>query len=364
MKILVVSNMFPNHKYPSYGVFVKKFCDQLEKIGIEYDKSIMHKSQSKLGKIFGYFSFYVDAFFKILLGQYNIVYVHYASHSGIPVMIASVFRRIKIYTNVHGSDVIPESKKKEKMQKYTKWLVENSIKVIVPSEYFRDVVSEKCQIDREKIYIYPSGGIDPQMFYPYSRNERARFRHEYGIDNENVVFGFAGRICAGKGWDTFIEAAAKLEESHIEANYIIVGEGPEEKKMNDLLVSKGLQEKVKRIGLLPQNQLAAFYNILDYFVFPTTRLQESLGLVAVEAMACGIPVIASSFAAPDYYVKNGYNGFKFEVGETVDLVKKMIDGIAILHKNQFVKMQQNALNTASNYYEKNIIDSLKYILDA
>ena len=58
-KILVVSNMYPNNKYPSYGVFVKNFCDQLTELNIHYDISALTKTQNKALKIIKYIYFYI-----------------------------------------------------------------------------------------------------------------------------------------------------------------------------------------------------------------------------------------------------------------------------------------------------------------
>ena len=57
MKILVVSNMFPSKKNPSYGTFVKNFCDQLEELKIDFDISVMKKSKGKVSKIVSYIFF-------------------------------------------------------------------------------------------------------------------------------------------------------------------------------------------------------------------------------------------------------------------------------------------------------------------
>lgn len=64
-----------------------------------------------------------------------------------------------------------------------------------------------------------------------------------------------------------------------------------------------VEENLIRFDLLPQEELVSIYNVSDAFIFPTRREGESLGLVAIEAMACGTPVIASDFAAPKYYVQ-------------------------------------------------------------
>jgi UDP-N-acetylglucosamine transferase subunit ALG13 len=89
MKILVVSNMFPDSKHPSAGIFVKKFCDEISEIGINYDLAVMKKPDTKIKKIKNYLQFYIGTFVKLMVNRYDVVYIHYASHSSIPVLFAS-----------------------------------------------------------------------------------------------------------------------------------------------------------------------------------------------------------------------------------------------------------------------------------
>ena len=151
--------MFPDAKNPFYGVFVKKFCDQTSAVGIDIDLSVMKKASGKIGKVRNYVGFYLSSFFKALRSRSDIIYVHYASHSSLSVLAAAKLRKMTIYTNLHGSDVFPENSKQARFQKYTRQILKISTKIVVPSVYFKNVVSKKYQIPKERIVVYPSGGI-------------------------------------------------------------------------------------------------------------------------------------------------------------------------------------------------------------
>ena len=370
MKILLVSNMYPDKKHPSYGIFVKRFANELEKLGICYDCSVMHQKNCKIEKVVGYVKFYCRTFIKVLTGTYDVIYIHYASHSSIPILAVSRFKKLNIYTNVHGSDVVPINEHQEKMQKYTKAILNKSQKVIVPSEFFKEYVSNKYDIATNVITIYPSGGIDKNVFFPMCKKEIEYIRKQYGIDNELITFGMAGRLIERKGWKFFVKAIKLLNDRGIKANFMIAGSGPDEDKLDKLINECGLKNIIKRIELLPQKELCKFYNIVDYFVFPSS-LSESLGLVAIEAMACGTPVIASNFAAPKYYIQNGVNGYKFEKGnieELADVMARCIEnqnpdlqGKAFDYKNNMTYsiMRAKALETAEKYDNNHIRRILK-----
>lgn len=363
MKILVVSNMYPDINNPSYGIFVKRFCSQLESLGIEYQKSVMYKSNNFFVKIFSYIRFYLETIIKIFINTYDVIYVHYASHSAIPIIIASKFKKIKVFTNVHGSDVVPENKKQEKFQKLTKKLLDLSYKIIVPSQYFKGYIIKKYKLDIKKIHVYPSAGVDPLIFQKYDRKKRESIIIDHGLKETDFIIGFVGRITKGKGWDTLIKGLEifYINNNNLNFKVVIVGSGTEEEKLDLLIKKSKISNKIIRFKLLDEKELADIYNILSILVFPTEREGESLGLVALEAMSCGIPIISSNFAAPKYYIKDGYNGYKYEVGNYKEL-SECIEKYLLLNNNDKKEMSSNACITANEFLEDNIIQNLKLIL--
>lgn len=349
MKIAVVSNMFPDKRYPSYGVFVKNFCNILDELGIQHKDHVMLKSSSKVEKIARYLKFYVGTFFALLFEQYDLIYVHYASHSSIPVLLAHKLREKIVYTNVHGSDVVPQNLSQEKMQRYTKRIIKLSNKIIVPSDFFKEVVSEKYCVDRHKIFVSPSGGIDNTKFFMLDYNNEK---------TDILTLGFVSRIEQGKGLDILLKACSQLSVLY---KLIIVGSGTEKNRMKELSMTLGIDKNIQWIDLQPQEKLRELYNKMDVFIFPS-ELQESLGLVAIEAMACGTPVIASDFAAPKYYIDEGVNGLKFECGNDKSL-KEAIERFNKIDKDEKKMMVKGALETASRYNVSTIKEDMRRILE-
>lgn len=86
-----------------------------------------------------YIKFYLEIVIKLLCYKYEIVYIHYPSHSCLPILLVSKIKKIKIYTNVHGSDVVPQTTTQNKMLKYTKKIIKKSARIIVPSLYFKNL---------------------------------------------------------------------------------------------------------------------------------------------------------------------------------------------------------------------------------
>lgn len=351
--------MYPDHNHPSYGIFIQKICSQLSSIAIDYELSIMYKADSKFRKIINYISFYMRTLVKLLYKNYDAIYIHYISYSAPPVLVANKLRKIKIIANVHGTDVLPMTKFQKRMELYTVKIMRLCNLVIAPSEYFKNCIHVKYHIPDEKIKVYPSGGIDQKVFFKRDYIQLKQLKKLYPIDDTLPTFGLACRIAAGKGWDIYIEAIHRLVKKNIKANFILVGNGPEEKKLEYLINKYDLKSKIIHLGLMSQQKLSEFYSILDFFVFPTEN--ESLGLVALEAMACGTPVLGSNCSALKYYIKNGVNGYTFEPRNIVE-VSTLMENICVnYNKIPFKILSKGAINTASPYLEKNIINNLKEI---
>lgn len=360
MKLLVVSNMYPSAEFPGYGVFVKNFCDSLPAIGIDYNLSVMTKKRNRLSKPAGYVSFYVRTLASAVFSDHDAVYIHYASYSSLPVLLAGLVKRQKIYVNLHGSDVVPENRRQARMNRFTEKILRRADKVIVPSEYFRELVLEKYRfLEKDRVFVYPSGGVDRALFHERDAESRKEFRKRFGIDSDAVVFGMAGRISEGKGWDDFIRAANIVRENGVKAEFLLVGSGRKEKEMLRLLQETGMLPAIRRMDLLSQEELPAFYSAIDYFVFPTKRAGESLGLTALEAMACGTPVIASDYAAPKYYIENGINGYKFEKGNYEELAERMT---ALAESGPEEAMRKNAVCSVEPYSAEKVRTVLSDIL--
>ena len=357
MKLLVVSNLYPNEAHPAYGTFVARFCEQLDTLGVDYDKVVMHQADGKLKKAWGYVRFYSASFFACLSRKYDTVYVHYASHSGPGVLLARVFRKFRLITNVHGSDVDPQTAIHRKFQVITRKLIARSDSVVVPSLYFQSHVAEKFGYPKERIFVYPSGGVGTLFFRELGTKASAASMRRFGLRDDAFRVGFAGRLVEIKGWDTFVEAAALLHEEFPNFQFIMVGSGAGEARLEAM--RRELPFDLIRFSLLDQGSLAELYSCLNVFVFPTKG--ESLGLVGLEAMASGAAVVAGDCTAPRYYIHHGVNGLKFPPGDAKALAEA-IKTYYLLPEEKKQQMLARGYQTALAYAPDKILNQLETIL--
>ncbi len=342
--------MYPNKKYPSYGIFVKKTLDMLQEKGFVIDKTVIYKSSGKFAKLIDYIIHYLKVTIKLIFYNYDYAYIHYASHNALPVLISKLIKRkMRIVINVHGSDVVPETAIQEKLQILVKRLLQISTLVIVPSDYFRNLVIEKYDL-KNRIEISPSGGIDSEIFKPQSCS-----LSELGLNENNRYLGYVGRIDFEKGWDDLLKSFCSLKGNggYSDVKLIIVGNGKFYLELKNQIKKYNLQNEVVLFDTLPHEKLRLIYNIIYALVFPTRRKGESLGLVGLESMACATPVIGSDIGGLRSYIKHNENGLLFTPGDVNEL-KEMICTYLNFSTEKILEMKANALSTSLEYNRERI----------
>ena len=351
-KILLISNMYPSKKYKHYGVFVQNTAQILENNGYKVDVSALKKKDSKIGKLVGYLCFYVKSIFLCLFHHYDYLYAHYISHCALLIKIVKKIKpNIKVIVNVHGNDVVPEDQHDEKFIPLVRSILPLIDICIVPSSYYQKVMMEQYGLDKNIVKIFPSGGINFDIF-----QEIENAKEKLNLDPNKKCIGYIGRYEKRKGWEVFLKAISLLENID-QYQIVMVGVGEEEDQANELIKKYKLENVIKKYPMQTQKELALFYSAIDIFCFPTYRKSDSLGLVGLEAMACGCVVIASNMAGATSYIKDQENGFFFIPKDGNDLSEK-IEDILSMNQYQIEDIKKNALKEAKKYDVENISQSL------
>ena len=349
MKIFLISNLYPSIKDPDYGIFVKNIEDELVEIGAEitHKAVISGRAKSAYDKLKKYKKFYSQIISAYRKNDFDLVYVHFISHSSPGLLLAKYLcgKKKKWAINVHGSDVLTHN------ENILKWcnhevLGETDL-LVVPSSYFQDIISNVFpSFPNGKIFVSPSGGINFNVF-----------NWQNVPDNKILHLGFVSRIEDDKGWRTFLEATKILKEKNIPFRGSIAGTGSKAGEMNNLIHKYGLEKSINYLNILSHKELNILYNSLDLFIFPTNRDSESLGLVGLEAMACGVPVVGSEIAGLKTFIEDNRNGFFFTPGDEGELANKIQ---IFYHMGQIERstMKQAAIKTAKKYDRKKVAHDL------
>lgn len=151
-----------------------------------------------------------------------------------------------------------------------------------------------------RVVRIPGVGLDPERFRPDSE-QRLRYRKEMGVDAGEYLFLSVGELNENKNHETIIRAFSKLNCGH--AKLFICGEGKKRKQLQRLIDRLRLRGKIVLPGYC--TKIERYYQCADCFLFPSVR--EGLGMAALEAMACGLPVIAGDNRGTREYIRdNGY----------------------------------------------------------
>lgn len=341
--------MYPSDTDSLFGVFVKNFREKLSEEGVLFPavSVIKGKRSNKRAKAAAYSAYYSAVIRNYVRSDFDLMYVHYLSHNTpILLFLLSTFGKKKKWViNVHGNDIIDSVDKK--IEKLNAKVLARTDLLVVPSLYFKEIVLKRYPLLSEAIiFVSPSGGIDAKRFYPIEKKE-----------NSIPVLGLISRIDEGKGWDKFLLSLSQLKKQNIPFSAVIAGQGLQEEKLKNLMKQLHLENEVDFHGLVHQDKLVHLYNNMDLMVFPTEREAESLGLVGLEAMSCGTPVLGSNMAGPQTYIKDGENGFLFEPGNVASLTEGIKKYLALSPTSKEA-MRVQALKTAKSYEANTVIHKL------
>ncbi|MEW9898442.1 glycosyltransferase family 4 protein [Chitinivorax sp. PXF-14] len=142
-----------------------------------------------------------------------------------------------------------------------------------------------------KPYEVIRNGIDTSVFRP-DQISRARVREESGWVGEDKVIAYAARLHPQKGGEWALRGFAQLRQKEAKAKLLMIGDGPDRTRLEQLAQQLGLNGAVRFTGAVQREQIPALLAAGDAFVFPTVR-QEGLPLNVLEALAVGLPCVVS-----------------------------------------------------------------------
>ncbi len=186
--------------------------------------------------------------------------------------------------------------------------------------------------DSRKLRVVPPG-VDLSRFYPIPRDEA---RAVIGVPLEDRLILYVGRIEPLKGIDTLLRALAQIQSSETSEccphSLVVIGGDPEAtqeamtgelSRLKQLADSLGIKDLVFFLGKRSQDSLPYYYSAADVVVVPSHY--ESFGMVALEAMACGTPVVASQVGGLAFLIKDGVTGFVIPNDEPDLLAGRLVD---------------------------------------
>lgn len=266
---------------------------------------------------------------------YDVIYTHYwlSGLAGeylkfsIDVPLVHTYHTLAFLKNRVSS----ENEQKNRLLAERHLSIASDLIISSSSEEKRNLIGE-YGISSQKIkVVYP--GVNQNLFYP---SKNGTVYQESGFSEDNQFLLYVGRVEPIKGLMTVIEALALLKKSgnplSEKLKLIVIGGGKKGSELSQNIEVKrtkaavktfGLTENIVFLGSKGQKTLKSYYSAADVLVVPS--LYESFGLVVVEAMACGTPVLVSNVGKMRSIVKVGKNGYSFTPGSPESLKDGLID---------------------------------------
>jgi D-inositol-3-phosphate glycosyltransferase len=175
-------------------------------------------------------------------------------------------------------------------------------------------------------------GVDHHIFQPYGRQKS---RELLGIEPDDRIIVFVGRIDPIKGIDILVDAFARLDRCDSSTKLLLIGGDPDNKAFWQTPEGAQLQRQIREhqlegrvlpVGSQPQEQIARYFSAADLVVMPSAY--ETFGFVALEAMACAACVVASRVGGLQYLIEDGVDGRLVEQGNVEELAAVMDELLA------------------------------------
>lgn len=282
-----------------------------------------------------------------LIKKYNpeIIHAHWLIPQGV---IAAMLKKksMKLIVTIHGSDLFPL--KNKLFMSIQKKILENCDVCTLNSEATKNELLKRFREFKKKVIVIPMG-VDTKLFS--KKNAKSKF-NEY---KDKKIILFVGRLNEQKGIEYLVKAMPIINKKIKNTLLLIAGEGSHKKELQKLADSLNVKN-IEFLGALRHDKLAGYYNLADVFVLPsvTSRIgTEGLGLVLLEAMSCGTPVIGTNTGGIPSIIKNNQNGLlvkeRDENGLAGGIIKILSD------RKLSKKLSNNGIKFVRNSYSWDIV---------
>lgn len=382
-RVLVTATTFPRYKDDTEPSFVFDLCREMKE---RYDQLVLvpdspvSKKEEELGgvkvKRFKYFfkryqklcyeggilpnikkSFLAKIevpflFFSELLSvrkeikkeKIDLIHAHWILPQGVVAWIMKKIYKVPYIATAHAGDVFPA--RKGFLRFVAKRVIRNADFCTANSNYTKKVLLEISKVSEDKMAVIPMG-VDLSNFNPSKKSISLRYKHK--INGELLLT--VGRLAEKKGIKYLIKAMPNVLQEFPEARLMIVGDGPEKKRLERLTEELDLCGRVIFIKKTSHKELPKYYASADLFIGPSIVTEsgdtEGLGVVFLEALASGTAVIGSDVGGIPDIIKNNVTGLLVEEKNPMDLAEKIL--FLLRHK----KAREALVINGRKHIEKN-----------
>ncbi len=275
----------------------------------------------------------------------DLLHVHYAIPHATSAYLAKEMmkknRDLKIFTTLHGTDITLVGLEPSFLP-LVKFSIEKSDGVTAVSRFLKEKTITNYEIEKD-IQVIPNF-VDTKLFKPETSCD---FRKTIASKGEKILVHTSNFRQVKRVPDT-IRIFEKVQKE-IPSKLILVGDGPDRSECERLARQLNLGDSVKFLG--KQEALVEILSSSDIFLIPSQS--ESFGLAALEAMACGLPVISSSVGGLPELVRHNESGFIAEIGDIDRMAKYTLELLS--NEKKYKLFSESARQRAVDKFDKSIV---------
>lgn len=268
------------------------------------------------------------------LNKFDVIHLHYPFFGGSEIIyFLEKVKDLKIVVTYHH-DVVGTGV----LSKLFRWhnnyvlprILDCADKILVTSwDYAKySNISDRLKTEPEKFEEVPCG-VNHLLFKPRMKDKELLDKHDLHGRKIILFVGGLDKAHYFKGLNILIQATKKISDRD-DFRILVVGDGDLRDTYQSMVDSLGLGKKIIFVGYLPDNELPKYYSIADIFILPSIDKTEAFGIVYLEAMASGVPVIGSDLAGVRSVIDKKKNGLLVKPGS----VDNLADMMQYLLKNQ------------------------------
>lgn len=281
----------------------------------------------------------------------DLVHVHYAIPHSVSAFLARQLvkdKRLPIVTTLHGTDITIVGHEPQ-FYDITKFSIEESDVVTAVSQSLKEETTSIFKLEKDIRVIY--NFINPEE---YHRLLVPGLKERFAAPDEKVIIHISNFRPVKRLKD--VVDIFNLIRKAVPAKLLMVGDGPDGPAIHQYIDSTGLSESVRFLG--KQERVIELLSISDLCLLPSEK--ESFGLAALEAMACGVPVVASETGGLPEIIRDGENGYLLPVGNTLAMAEKAL--MVLQNHDLWQEMShRGALYAAENFHIDKMVGAYEKI---
>ncbi|MCJ7694952.1 MAG: glycosyltransferase [Anaerolineaceae bacterium] len=274
--------------------------------------------------------FLLSAFFCLLrvtrMQRSDIIHAHWLLPNGLVAAWVARIRKIPFIVSLHGSDIFVANKNIF-FRMTARWIIKRAGGLSACSQELYDRAVDLGAGDKVKLIPW---GADPEIFKPLPNNEVVR--KKLGWHKKALIICSLGRMVEKKGFNRLVTAFAGLYAENKLLRLVIGGDGPVREDLSDQVRNLNLENAISLPGRIDWDMTREFLAAADIFVLPSIRDKkgnlDGLPTVLLEAMACGLPCIASDIGGVSLVIDSEVNGLMVEPDSILELRKALVSVIS------------------------------------